>query len=416
MRKLFSAALFSIVSMSLIFGASPAFAQTEENAKQVFAVSDELMEELDGVVRMLEEAEHSNDQELIKALQEKIQIIKEEIRKTSEKPTALEKTEKLQRIVKPPTVMAISGKTAVSSTHIDWCAELKALEGKKQHYEALYALSDEELSDKGYRRGKEEIRNTIRNLEKAIERARVNCEAGAPSSDSGGSGDTTTSPVKVTTETVAIRPIAVGSGGEITDYYRIRIAEIATGEVEIEKKVASLKELRSEIDELIEELIKGKAKISAEEVSGLVTRIEVRPGEVKMDKVVVKTVEKSVVVRINNKNVDIIPTEAQVTIQDENLIIKAPELSIENGALHIGNSEVKLRPGAIIKKTNIEPVEIELKEEHAKAVYKIKTDENRKLLGFIPVRVERTLTVDATSTDVNINEEEKPWWTFLTTK
>jgi hypothetical protein len=366
------------------------------------------------LVRMLEEAEHADDQELIEVLQEKIQVIKEEIRHASETPTVVEEPEEPQPVVEPPTVVATS-QGIVSSTQIDWCAELKGLEEKKAHYEALYALSDEELKDRGYHRGKEEIRNTIRNLEEAIERARLACEGGdVPSS--GGGGGTTTSPVEVTTETVAIKPIAVGSGSEITDYYRVRIAEIATEEVEIEDKIAELKELRNEIDKLIEELIKSKAEISAEEVSGLVTKIEVRPGEVHMDEVVVKTVDKSVVVRIDNEDVAIRPTEAHVALQDGNLTVKTPELRIENKALRVGDSEVKLRPSTIVERIKIEPKEIELKEENAKAVYKIRTDERRKLLGFIPIEVEKTLTLDAANTEAKITEEEMPWWTFLTTK
>jgi hypothetical protein len=415
-RRLFSIALVSIVSMSLVFGASPAFAQDEEESTQVFAVSSELMEELDKLVRMLDEAEHADDQELINALQDKIQVIKEEIGRASETPTAIEEPEEPQPGVTPPTDVTTS-QGIVSSTHIDWCAELKGLEEKRIHYEALYALSDEELKDRGYNRGKEEIGSTIRNLEEAIERARLACEGGVSSSAGGGGGGTTTTPTDVSTETVVMeKPIAVESGGEITDYYRVRIAEIATEEVEIKGKIAELKELRNEIDELIEELIKSKAEISIEEVSRLVAKIEVRPGEVQMDTVVVKTTDKSVVARINNENVEIKPTETQVIIQDENLIVKTPELSIENDTLRVGNSEVKLRPGTIMGKIEIEPKEIELKEENAKAVYKIKTDESRKLLGFIPIKVEKTLTLDAANTEVKITEEEGPWWAFLTTK
>jgi hypothetical protein len=413
-RRLFSIALISMVSMSLVFGASPVFAQTEEDATQVFAVSSELMEELDKLVRMLEEAEHADEQELINTLQEKIQVIKEEIRHASETPTVVEESEEPQLVVEPPTEVTTS-QGVVSSSPIDWCAELKGLEEKKAHYEALYGLSDEELKDRGYNRGKDEIGNTIRNLEEAIERARLACEGGGvPSS---GGGGTTTTPTDVTTETVVVeKPIAVGSGGEITDYYRVRIAEIATEEVEIEKQVAELKELRNEIDELIEELIKSRAEISAEEVSGLVAKIEVRPGEVCMDGVVVKTINKSVVARINNDNVEIKPTEAQVILQDRNLTVKTPELSIENDTLRVGDSEVKLRPGTIIGEIEVEPKEIELKEENAKAVYKIKIDESRKLFGFIPIKVENTLTLDAANTEVRITEEEGPWWAFLTTK
>ena len=73
-------------------------------------------------------------------------------------------------------------------------------------------------------------------------------------------------------------------------------------------------------------------------------------------------------------------------------------------------------PSAAIEEIRVEPKEIELKEENARAVYKIRTTESRKLLGFIPVKVERILTVDAASTEAKIIEEAKPWWAFLTTK
>jgi hypothetical protein len=423
MRRLFIAALVSVVSMSFIFSASPVFAQDEEEPTPVPIVSSEFMEELDRLMKMLEEAEDANDQGLIAELQEQIREIEEEIRHAirvpTETPVPVGESEEPQPGFQPPTAVDTS-QGAVSSSPIDWCAELEGLKEKKIHYEALYALSDEELEARGYHQGKEEIGNTIRNLEEAIKRARLACEGGGvPSSGGGGGsgGGTTTTPVDVTPETVVMeKPIAVGSGGEITDYYRVRIAEIATEERAIEEKIAELKELRSEIDELIEELIKSKAEVSVEEVSGLVERIEVRPGEVCMDGVVVKTIDKSVVARIDNKNVAIKPTETQVIIRDGNLTVKTLGLSIENEALQVGDSEVNLRPGSIAGVIKIEPKEIELKEENAKAVYKIKADEDRKLFGFIPVKVEKTLTLDAANTEVKITEEERPWWTFLTTK
>ena len=165
-----------------------------------------------------------------------------------------------------------------------------------------------------------------------------------------------------------------------------------------------------------EELIKSKDAINTREVSGLVTKIQVRPGEVKMDEVAVKTVDKSVVARINDKDLEIKPTRAQVIMHDGDLEIKAPELSIEDEVLKVGNSEVKLVPSTVLKKLKVEAKEMELIEENSRAVYKIKTDEKRKLLGFIPLKVKNTLTVDATNTDTEIIKEEKPWWAFLTTK
>ncbi|MFC1912293.1 hypothetical protein ACFLXG_03975, partial [Chloroflexota bacterium] len=373
MKKVLCVALVLVVSLSLIFGAYPAFAQTDENEEtttlpvvdsdnqttpEVFVVNDALMEELDRLLRALEEAEYQNDQRLMEALREKIRVIKEEISRASEKPKVLigepkvikqpGSTEEVSKpevvvIAKPEAVPKDGTVTEVTSNRIDPCTEARALEEKLRYYEALYALSDEELKDKGYSRGREELRITIANLEQSIKRFRAECETGV--SDSGGAGGGTISPTETgPAEVVTPRPIAVASGGEITDYYRLRIAEIAIEEVEIEKHITSLKELRNEIDKLIEELIKSRAEITAREVSGLVERIEVRPGEVKMDNVVVKTVDKSIVARVDDKELSINPTEAQVILRDGNLEIKALELSIENEVLRVGTSEVKLRP------------------------------------------------------------------------
>ena len=73
-------------------------------------------------------------------------------------------------------------------------------------------------------------------------------------------------------------------------------------------------------------------------------------------------------------------------------------------------------PSAAIERIRVEPKEIELKEENDRAVYKIRAAESRKLLGFIPMKLERALTVDAASTEAEVIEEKRPWWAFLTTK
>ncbi|MFC1958060.1 hypothetical protein ACFLVQ_00645 [Chloroflexota bacterium] len=426
MRSIFSAALVSMVLMSLILGMSPALAQTERNIKEGVAVSTEAvsgnktarqvitvntvpMEEMDRLVKMLEEAENENDDELVEALQEKIRVIKEEISEVEKE------TIKPQLAAEEPVRVAPREVTAVNVASTDKCDELKTWESKKARYEAVYALSDEELKDKGYSGGKEEIRKIISELDAGIQRLRIECEAGVTTrTSSGGVAPTTLS--KQTAVAVALRPTAVESAVEITDYYRYRIAEISAEEAEIERQIASLKELRGEIDRLIEELIKSKDEISTEELSGLVTKIEVRPGEVKMDNAVVKTVAKSVMVRVNSKDLEIKPTVKNVIIRDKNLEVQAAKLSIEDEVLKAGDFEVKVMPSTVIEKIRVEPKEIRLEEEDARAVYKIKTDESRKLLGLIPVNVEKTLTVDALDTEVGTVDEEGPWWAFLTTK
>ncbi|MEE8412963.1 MAG: hypothetical protein V3R96_00260, partial [Dehalococcoidales bacterium] len=429
----------SIISISLIFGASPALAQTEERNEKEVAVSGEegsdnqtaprvitvntgLMEEYERLVKMLGEAERKGDEELTKTILEKIRVIKGEIEKATRESGIP------QLAVEKPVKLVPIEVTAVSPIRLDECAELKTWESKKQHYEALYALSDDELKDKGYREGKEEIRKIIAELDEGIKRLRTKCEAGVTTGT--GSGALTLTPEQRVyspgdAHYVAVtRPIAVESGVEITDYFSRRIAEITTKEVEVNKQIVILKELRNEIDRLIEELIKSKDKINTREVSGLVTKIEVRPGEIRMDQAVVKTVAKSVLISINSRDLEIKPTRAGVILQDGTLQVKAAELSIgvdkdeisRFEVLRVGNSEVKLMPSILIEKLGIEPQEIELKEENAKAVYKIKTVENRKLFGFISVVVEKTSTVDASNLEASVIVEKGPWWAFLTTK
>ena len=392
MKKLFSVALVSIISISLILGASPALAQTEEKKEEEVAVSREeasdnqtatkerdsesqtttkevvsenrtttrqveiqnweevvmpravvsdnqtdtkegasedqtatrvitvhtrLMAEYERLVKMLGEAERKGDRELTTTLLEKIRVIKEKIAR------ATEESSKPQLIAEKPTRVAPREVTAVRPTRLDKCAELKAWERKQQHYEVLYALSDAELTDRGYSEGRGEVSTIMRRLQEGIRRLRIECEANETSRAGvslRGSGRT---------QSAVARPIAVESGREIADYYQSRIAEIATKEVEIERRIAILQELRNEIDRLIEELIKSKDKINTREVSGLVTKIEVRPGELRMDKAVVKTITKSVLTRINNRDLEIKPTRTGVILQDGTIQVRAAALSIE---------------------------------------------------------------------------------------
>jgi len=253
-------------------------------------------------------------------------------------------------------------------------------------------------------------------LDEMISRLRKECESGNTVRTGG------EEPERIRTETATgvtlvklPTPVAVQSATEITDYYKRRIAEIAAEESDIDEKIAVLKELRDEIDRLIEALIKSKDSISTKEVKGLVEKIQVKPGQVTMDKVTVATINKKVMARISDRDLEIKPTAARVIVNDGDVEVKAPEISIENEALKVGNAEVKLMPSVAVRNMNITPVEMELTEENNQAVYKIQTEEQRKLFGFIPLRVRNTITVNAANENGEILKEQRPWWAFLTT-
>jgi len=57
---------------------------------------------------------------------------------------------------------------------------------------------------------------------------------------------------------------------------------------------------------------------------------------------------------------------------------------------------------------------MELKEENSKAIYEIKTDEQRKLFGFVPIKIQKSTNADAVNG--SIISEKRPWWSFLSTQ
>ncbi len=296
------------------------------------------------------------------------------------------------------------------------CAQLEDLIVKKKHYEYLYNLSEEELKRTGYNKGREQIKKILEKLEERIRKCE---EITARSGGRKGQGVNVSQeryPVVKPSNVSITKPIVAESGREITDYYTSKITTIMKKETNVEQQVKELKELRNEVDKLIEELIKSKDEINTEEVDELVSKVKIKPGKIKADNAIVNSTNKTIITKVNKKNLTIKPTKLHVTIQEGKYEIKAPEIKVQNKTLVVGNSTVKLTASDIVEKTKLEPKDIELKEENAKAVYKIKADENRKLFGFIPVKVEKDMTVDAGDREVKVLKEKRPWWSFLTSK
>ena len=82
--------------------------------------------------------------------------------------------------------------------------------------------------------------------------------------------------------------------------------------------------------------------------------------------------------------------------------------------MRVGAAEVRLAASYVIEKLKVSPESIELKTEEEKAVYEMKVDEPRKLFGFIPITIQKTITTDAD--EGKILKEQRPWYVFFTTK
>lgn len=205
----------------------------------------------------------------------------------------------------------------------------------------------------------------------------------------------------------------IDSSEGIRDYYKSRIKEISFQDNDSDQ-IRNLTLLREEIDNLILDLIRKRDVISKNDFDGMVEEINISAGEIKADTIQVKTIGKKVLIDINNIPISVEPTEKHVLIKDENLIVEASTVSIQDDAFKVGNAQVKIAPSEVIEKLNITPKYIGLKEENSTALYEIKTEEMRKLVGFIPVKIDRYFTIDAKSNE--LIKEYEPWYTFLTIK
>ena len=137
---------------------------TATPVQQVCVINDELMKEYDRLIGILREAEDCDDKEAVDGLIEKILEIKEEITKDMERCEG-QKQEQRPELVVPSEIKVTAVTVRPVYIDIDKCAELEKWEAKKEFYDALYALSEEELKNKGYTGGKAEIEKILKELE-----------------------------------------------------------------------------------------------------------------------------------------------------------------------------------------------------------------------------------------------------------
>jgi hypothetical protein len=202
---------------------------------------------------------------------------------------------------------------------------------------------------------------------------------------------------------------------EVVTYYKEKVTEVMTQEQDIDLQITQLKGLRIEIDNMIAELIKKKDQLNASEVSGVVDEIKVRQNTIQTGSATVTTTTAKVMTQINNKNVEVKPTAIGVEIKDENNTVTSSNLTIKANKVEISDIVIQTTPSAAVKTAKMQNTKtINLTVENGAPIYTMTGDENRKLLWIIPVTMEKQVKID-TSTGAVINEE-KPWWSALTSE
>ncbi|MDI6820832.1 MAG: hypothetical protein QMD65_01475 [Patescibacteria group bacterium] len=366
-------------------------------------ISDNLMQEYNQLILELQKS--GSDKVRAEEITKKIIALKQEIEKQQKecanvpqpKPTAVSQPVPLA----PP--IAINKPVAVS---INRCDEVAQWENKIAYYKKFSGLSDADLKKEGFSR--EEVEKILQDLSLGLEKVKAQC-----SNQSGTITAPSTATAGLLSITESVKPVVVESGQEISAYYKAKLEKTASIQGE-EKQIEELKALRDEIDGLITNFIKSRKELETSELNNLVKEIKVSQGEIKVDNIAVKTTEKKMLVNVGDRPVSVEPTASQVLIRDKGLEVKTDKITIKENVLNVGGVEVKMSASEVTEKLNLAPKTIELKEENAKAVYNMKIEERRKLFGFIPFNIQKTVAADAGNG--NVIRERLPWYSFLTTK
>ncbi|MFH0961578.1 MAG: DUF333 domain-containing protein [archaeon] len=212
------------------------------------------------------------------------------------------------------------------------------------------------------------------------------------------------------------KPTAVENSQEISSYYKNKLATVMSSASGVDSQISSLKELRTEIDKMIEALLKRKESVDAEELSGLAT-VEISEDGMKVNnKVVESLVSNEIVTRINNREMKVLKGASGVSLDDGSEIkpdVGEPVI-VEDGKVNIGGNELKILPGELGTLIGFAPDSVELGSEDGKLVYVARMNEKRKLFWIIPVQVEKTEKIDAENGESL--GESMPWWSALASR
>ena len=369
---------------------------SEPIAISVCYIGDRLMKDYNVLMLELKETETAGDKVEAERITGKIIDLKRQIEKSKEECNIS---------AQQPQLVQLPTEEAPRPVVIDRCGDVTQIEKKIAYYENLRNLSDADVTkETGSPREELGIEDVIAELLREMEKVKEQCSMQM------GTFIVAAEQIRIAEP---VNPVVAESGQEIDIYYKAKIERITTL-VDIDKQIESLKILRGEVDQLIERLLKSRKEIEVGEFGNLITEIKLSQGEIKADNIVVKTTEKKILMEVGDKSISVEPTENDVLIRDSGLEVKATELSIKENVLRVGTAEVKVAASDVVKKLKVLPISVELKEEDKIAVYKMKVEEPRKLFGFIPLTIQKTITTDAD--EGNLLKEDQPWYTFLTTK
>jgi hypothetical protein len=365
-------------------------AVTSAGTISVCQINNDLTAQYDALISELQIAQKTGDANREKTTTDKILELKQRL--SGSKTTCS---------VSTPT--SPTNASALEPVKINRCAEVENWGQKISYYEKLKNLSDSDLQ-KEAAKSRQEINDIVAELIAGLEKVKTQCKT----QTSGGGSSATAAKIGE-----PVKPVAIQSAQEISDYYKAKIESIVSSN-ESSAQVEKLNELKQDKDKMVVELMKNRNEIESAELNVLAKEIKISKNEMTIDGVAVETTGKKILMNVGTSPISVESSQNGATIKDQNLEIKTNNISIKNNVLTVNGNAIGISASQAATNLNITPVSVELAEQNSKPVYKIKISEARKFLGFIPSNILKTQVADAENG--NLLSESRPWYYFLTTK
>jgi len=374
------------------------------------ATDDNSLKEINELVKKADALKTSGDLESEKEIREKIRLIKEKInlrreecQKSVEEKLKKESTSDNQSENSKP-ILSKSQQEGFGN----FCnSNLKdQLDKKIDYYKSLISLSLEELKIKGYE--KQELAKILADLQN--ERAKL---IAVCSGEKKG--------LELSQSTLILKPVAPEGAQEIVDYVKEKTAQvILQAQPSAEAQLEKVKEIKQETTLMAKELIRSQNRVSVKELQPVIEKFIFEPGKIKLENEETKITlpeAKKIEIGVKNKSIELLVSNNNLSLKEgETMAETKLPLIVENEKLIVNDKEVKITPKQLIEKLvvkNPTDLKVELTSENDKPIYQVKSVEKRNLLFLIPVKVEREVTVDATTEQAEKIKEVKPWWSFL---
>ena len=205
---------------------------------------------------------------------------------------------------------------------------------------------------------------------------------------------------------------------DIVSYYKGKMINVMASSETSDNKIASLKDLRQEIDNTIANLIGQRKNIKFDDVKGMVDSVTVGANSISIGESKTDGTDVSIESYIGDSSVSVAPTTSGAEINQDGIKVDSVSVAVDKDGINVDGANVSVSPKELMQRhkllSNMARVTaLKLSKENNKAMYTANVDAKKNILGFIPATTNEEIKVDAENG--NIISESKPWWSAIST-